>query len=126
MEFRKKVQIGNFLLQKERTGETSYIKIWTATNSWSMNYWEGNRIFHLIDREIDTDEGKRGLHVFISNIYIFASVVDSDFIKSQLEIISAHISRAQEKALPDEEDAQILQSRKTLHKIEETLKASNP
>ena len=124
MKFNETVQTGNFLLRKEKADDRAYIKIWTASNNWSMTYWENNNLFPLIDTEADDEQGARGLSVFITNIYIFANQIDAEFIKNQNKIISEYVDRASSsaQATTDEEDAEILQSQKTLHQVKQQIK----
>ena len=124
MEFNKTVQIGNFLLRKEKADDRAYIKIWTASNNWSMTYWENNNLFPLLNTEADDEEGKQGLSVFFTNLYTFATQVEADFIKDQIKIISEYVDRVASSAQPvsDEEDAEILQSQKTLYEINQQIK----
>ena len=124
MDFNKNAQVGNFLLRKEKANDRAYIKIWTASNNWSMTYWENNPIFNLINVEADEEDGRNGLSVFITNIYVFANTVEAEFIKNQNEIIAGFVDRHASSATPvsDEEDAEILQSQKTLHGVKQQIK----
>ena len=124
MDFNKNVQVGNFLLRKEKANDRAYIKIWTVANDWSMTYWENNHLFPLLDTEAADEEGKQGLSVFITNVYTFATQIESDFIKEQIKIISEYVDRVASSApeITDEEDAEILQSQKTLHDVKQQIK----
>lgn len=143
MEYGKKIQVGNFIFvkyskeinalvddkkggQKRKKVKADFIKVYAASQMWSIEYRNDFAMYHIIERGIDDEETRQGVAYVITNAYFASQIIpDEQYMKDLENAVNAFSERksAQAGDISEEEDTEILEEERK--EYERTHKDAN-
>lgn len=113
----KSDRIGNFLISFD-AGTLKAVKITSLAGNWNIRFREDNTLFSWIKNQMESDEGRKVLHLVFSSYYAATNAVpDKEFLEDIVNAYSRSIDRLKvnSQMISDEDNLKIIAEEKEKH-----------
>lgn len=110
----KEIQLGNFIVSREGTGELKFIKVRSTSNTWNMK-WRSDCEFYKLMEDMIKPEKHAYLHNYIACCYAMSNgIKDNIFLEGFADLWQKQNERylSVKEKISDEEDQKIINEEK--------------